>query len=55
MQKARVGGIELGYELSGEGEGTIVFLNGIAMSVGNWRTLAAILASGMRVLLHDFR
>jgi 3-oxoadipate enol-lactonase len=55
MNKARLGEVELGYELSGEGEETIVFLNGIAMSVGNWRPLAAALGAGKRVLLHDFR
>ena len=56
MPKAIVGGISLHYELSGEGSEVVALLNGIAMSVGNWRPIVeALVASGRRVLCHDFR
>ncbi len=56
MPKAMVGGTSLHYELSGEGGDVVVLLNGIAMSVGNWRPIVEVLVSGgRRVLCHDFR
>ena len=56
MPKAKVDGISIHYELSGDGSEVVVLLNGIAMSVGNWSPVVeAIVASGRRVLCHDFR
>jgi 3-oxoadipate enol-lactonase len=56
MPKTKVGGISIHYELSGEGREVVVLLNGIAMSIGNWRPIVdALVSSGRRVLCHDFR
>ncbi len=55
MEKAQVNGTELAYELSGEGKETVAFLNGIGMSIGNWRPLVPALGGGRRVLMHDLR
>ncbi|HUX38195.1 MAG TPA: alpha/beta fold hydrolase [Rectinemataceae bacterium] len=59
MPKALVRGASLHYELSGKagvGGDSVVLLNGIAMSIGNWRPVTeALVASGRRVLCHDFR
>ena len=56
MPKAKVKGASLHYELSGRSGEVVVLLNGIAMSIGNWRPVVeALVASGRRVLCHDFR
>lgn len=51
------GGVSFAYELSGTGaKGTVVLLNGVAMSIAHWKPVAAALAeAGFRVLCHDFR
>jgi 3-oxoadipate enol-lactonase len=57
MERIDTGGVELAYELSGAGTaGTVVLLNGVAMSITHWKPVAAALAAaGFRVLAHDFR
>lgn len=55
MEKLKINGCELAYELVGEGEETVVLLNGIGMSMAHWRPTAAILGQGRRVLLNDLR
>jgi len=55
VEKARVNGVELAYEATGEGAETVALLNGIGMSIGHWRPAAALLSEGRRVLMHDFR
>ena len=57
MERIDIGGVELAYELSGSGgKGTVVLLNGIAMSIAHWKPVAAALgAAGFRALCHDFR
>lgn len=57
MPKARVGGAELHYELrEGRAGPPVALLNGIAMSIGNWRPVVELLAAaGRPVLCHDFR
>lgn len=56
MPKIEARGATLHYELWGEEGEVIALLNGIAMSVGNWRPVADLLtAAGYRVLCHDFR
>ncbi|MBN1243500.1 MAG: alpha/beta fold hydrolase [Spirochaetales bacterium] len=57
MDRIDSGGVELAYELSGaDVKGTVVLLNGIAMSIAHWKPVAAALAAaGFRVLCHDFR
>lgn len=59
MPKAELRGASIHYEISGRSGGTgdlVVLLNGIAMSIGNWKPVTdALVASGRRVLCHDFR
>lgn len=55
MEKMRVKGCDLAYEVLGQGEEVIVLLNGIGMSLGHWRPLADILGKERRVLLSDLR
>lgn len=55
MDRMKVNGCELAWELAGEGDETVVLLNGIGMSIGAWRPIAAMLGKGRRVLLNDLR
>ena len=55
MQSATIEGVTFGYDTVGEGEETIAFLNGIAMSVGHWMPIVESLSTDYRCLLHDFR
>ncbi len=55
MPQAELRGAALEYELSGVGPRTVVFLNGIAMSIGHWAPVAAPMAARFRCLCHDFR
>lgn len=50
-----VDNIRLYYELLGEGEQTIVFLNGVMMSTESWLFQTPEFSKRYRVLLHDFR
>jgi 3-oxoadipate enol-lactonase len=55
VAKAAVNGVSLAYELSGAGEETLVFLNGIAMSIPHWAPVVTGLGGRFRCLCHDFR
>jgi 3-oxoadipate enol-lactonase len=55
VARATVNGVELQYELSGTGEDTIVFLNGIAMSIAHWKPIAESLGQRHRCLSLDLR
>lgn len=55
MPKERVNGVELHYEMTGSGTETVVFLNGIAMSVSHWKPVVDILGRDYRCLCHDMR
>jgi 3-oxoadipate enol-lactonase len=55
VPRAKVNGIELQYEIAGPGEETIVFLNGIAMSIAHWKPIAEVMGRRRRCLCHDFR
>jgi 3-oxoadipate enol-lactonase len=53
--KARCNGVELAWELEGEGRETVVLLNGIGMSMAHWKPCSAILSKERSVLLSDLR
>lgn len=55
MARATVNGVTLQYELLGSGRECVVFLNGIAMSIGHWMPIAQPMSASRRCLLHDFR
>ena len=50
-----VDGTRLRYELTGEKGPVIVFLNGIAMTIGHWKPVIQAMGEGFRCLCHDFR
>ncbi|THB66008.1 MAG: alpha/beta hydrolase [Gammaproteobacteria bacterium] len=43
------------YEMTGEGEEIIVFLNGVMMSTESWVFQVPVFSRKYRILLHDFR
>jgi 3-oxoadipate enol-lactonase len=55
VPRATVNGVDLQYELIGNGDETLVFLNGIAMSIAHWSPIVPPLADRWRCLCHDFR
>ncbi len=55
MPDAVVNGLRLRYEISGDKGPFIVLLNGIAMSIGHWKSFAEKLSGSFRVLCHDLR
>ena len=57
MQKIEINGVEINYSLSGSGEETIVFLNGIMMNTLSWNEFVPILTekNNYRFLRLDFR
>jgi 3-oxoadipate enol-lactonase len=55
MPKIDIGGTRLHYEIRGAGGEVVALLNGIAMSVANWKPIAEALSPDHRVLCHDFR
>lgn len=55
MPKTKVNGVEIFYDVKGEGTETIAFLNGVAMSTDSWILQIPHFAKHYRVLLHDFR
>lgn len=48
-------GARLRYEIFGNEGPTVVFLNGIAMSIGHWKPVMEILSGKYRFLCHDMR
>lgn len=55
MPKKEINGVEIYYELEGEGEENIAFLNGIAMQTALWEGQEKHFQNNYQVLLHDFR
>ena len=57
MPKAKVNGVNINYELDGNGEETIVLLNGIMMSAASWIDLVPTFTEGrdFQLLRVDFR
>ena len=55
MPLARIGDIELYWELDGEGEEVVAFVNGVAMTVESWRPQREFFARRYRCLFHDTR
>lgn len=55
MPKTRIGEVELYYELHGDGDSAIAFVNGIAMTVSSWQPMLSAFSSRYRCLLHDCR
>lgn len=57
MPKLEVNGVEINYHLDGDGEETIVFLNGIMMSSESWAYLVPLLTekNDYNLLRLDFR
>lgn len=55
MPNAEIQGVSLYYEFSGQGEETIAFLNGIAMSVSHWASYVQAFHGHYRCLCHDMR
>lgn len=55
MPKAKVNGVELYYELHGEGKETLVLNNGIIASTATWVYQLPALTPHFRVLLYDMR
>ncbi len=54
MPNVHVNGIELYYEIQGEGE-PVVFLNGVMMTAQSWILQTRLLSRRYRCILHDFR
>lgn len=56
MPKAKINGVDIHYELDGQGEDTLVILNGIMMSTASWiEHVPYFTGNGIRVLRVDFR
>jgi proline-specific peptidase len=55
MPKKEINGVEIYYELNGESEEKIAFLNGIAMQTTLWKAQEKHFQENYQVLLHDFR
>ncbi|MCX7026589.1 MAG: alpha/beta hydrolase [Spirochaetes bacterium] len=50
-----VDGTRLRYEQTGGKGQVVVFLNGIAMTIGHWKAVMQAMGEGFRFLCHDFR
>jgi 3-oxoadipate enol-lactonase len=50
-----VDGTRLRYELTGDSGPVVVFLNGIAMTIGHWKPVMQAMGGGYRFLCHDCR
>ena len=56
MPTASVNGIDINYSLEGDGDRTIVLVNGLADDLNTWELqMADLLAAGYRVLRFDNR
>jgi pimeloyl-ACP methyl ester carboxylesterase len=54
MQQAQINGIQIGYDVLGEGE-PIAFLNGLAMTTVSWAGQTEFLQKHYQCILQDFR
>jgi 3-oxoadipate enol-lactonase len=55
MPRERVGEVELYYELCGEGDETVAFVNGVAMTAQSWAPIKEVFQEEFRCVLHDTR
>ena len=55
MPKLEINDVSLFYDLKGDGDETVAFLNGVAMSTEGWAAQTQFFSENYRVLLHDFR
>ncbi|TFG85384.1 MAG: alpha/beta fold hydrolase [Spirochaetales bacterium] len=56
MARAIINGVGIEYQMVGDGDETVALLNGIAMTIANWKPVAdRLVAAGYRVLMHDMR
>jgi len=55
MPKKEINDVEIYYEINGENEENIAFLNGIAMQTALWKAQETHFQENYQVLLHDFR
>lgn len=57
MPKVKINGVEINYNLDGEGEETLVLLNGIMMSTASWADFVPVYTeqNNIRLLRLDFR
>ena len=56
MQTTTVNGIEIGFEIIGGGSPTVVFLNGVGMTMAHWKPVIQYMNDrSLSFLLHDFR
>ena len=55
MSDFTVDGTRLRYELTGDSGQVVVFLNGIAMTIGHWKPVIQAMGSGYRYICHDSR
>jgi len=55
MPRERVGDVELYYEMSGHGDDTVAFVNGVAMTAQSWAPVRQSFEPHFRCILHDTR
>jgi len=55
VPRISVNGRDIQFDLEGAGSETLVFLNGIAMSIAHWKPIVGTLSGSYRCLSHDFR
>lgn len=55
MPRERIGEVELYYEIQGEGESVVAFVNGVAMTVQSWGPILEHFRQDFRCVLHDCR
>jgi len=56
MPRVVVDGADLSYAVVGEGPETVALLNGIGMTMSNWRPISdRLVSAGYRVVTHDFQ
>ncbi|MGI6132102.1 MAG: alpha/beta fold hydrolase [Bacillota bacterium] len=55
MPNLAINDISLFYDVKGDGDDTVAFLNGVAMSTERWAAQTPFFSENYRVLLHDFR
>ncbi|MFO7814319.1 MAG: alpha/beta hydrolase [Halanaerobiales bacterium] len=55
MSQKEINGANIYYELKGNGEEKVAFLNGIAMQTNLWQAQVRTFKENYQILLHDFR
>ncbi len=55
MSKEKVGNVEIFNKILGDGQETIVFVNGISMTVDHWKFQMSFFKQNYKTLFHDLR